>query len=305
MNRTLHARRGAAISLCSWRSPARAAAPLVVGSVRDQHGAVIAGAIVTAERRAGADLRRRPTPRAPLRSTVRGSLRSLVSCRYCAATQVAPLTGEPVVAIVRRYEALCDRGAYAAATCENLPYAHVESSVALRPFTLLAQSTAAYPGSTLSDRGLSPSGSLADRQRRAELRHRRGQSPYDFHPGQLRAERAYVAQREQRVSLRRSGRRWHRLARSVLETARTGRSRRSAAMRSRARRSDRTPRRSRSARSATTRNRVSARDVVGKLAARRDESVAGTAGGSRAGTRRMNRHRDALCRKLFICGRDV
>ena len=81
-----------------------------------------------------------------------GIVSVLVTCRYCAPTSLRSRTGEPVVVIVRRYEALANESP-TASDLENLPYAHVESALALRPFTLLAQSTGPYPGSRLSDRG--------------------------------------------------------------------------------------------------------------------------------------------------------
>ncbi len=140
-------------------APARGQAPLVVGSVRDQHGAPIAGADVSG--RTGAGVRVAvSTDTAGTFALESGDLSSLVvSCRYCQPTLVAVKAGEPVVAIVRRYDALADDSP-SPGDLANLPYAHVESSVALRPFTLLAQSTGIYPGSRVSDRGLSSEGSL-------------------------------------------------------------------------------------------------------------------------------------------------
>jgi hypothetical protein len=66
--------------------------------------------------------------------------------------------GEPVVAIVRRYDALLG-AAPSDADLANLPYAHVENAMALRPFALLSQTTG-FPGAALSDRGLLPSNAL-------------------------------------------------------------------------------------------------------------------------------------------------
>ncbi len=82
-----------------------------------------------------------------------------IACRYCLATVVAVTPGEPVVAIVRRYGALLE-GAPSPEDVAALPYTHVESTVALRPFTLLQQSSIAYVGSALSDRGLEPADAL-------------------------------------------------------------------------------------------------------------------------------------------------
>jgi hypothetical protein len=83
-----------------------------------------------------------------------------VRCRYCRTLDVPVASGEPVVAIVLRYDALA-HDAPSSRDLANLPYAQVESAVALRPFTLLASSTKPYPGSQLSDRGLSSTGSLS------------------------------------------------------------------------------------------------------------------------------------------------
>jgi hypothetical protein len=160
-------------------SPVRAQTPLVVGSVRDQHGMVIVGAIVTGR-----------TAEGPLVSAVTdaagtfalhgaGIMTVRIECRYCASTQTAVVADRPVVAIVRRYTALTS-DAPSSADLQNLPYAHIESSIALRPFTLLAQETASYPGPTLNDRGLSSS---------AELRHRRRPVALYVHSRAIRAKR--------------------------------------------------------------------------------------------------------------------
>ncbi|MGB8907359.1 MAG: carboxypeptidase-like regulatory domain-containing protein, partial [Candidatus Cybelea sp.] len=128
MNRTIHA--AAALLLVMLVAvPARATAPLVVGSVRDQHGAVIAGATVTGQTPDGSN----PTTTTDASGTfalhAEGVVAVVVSCRYCRTTRVATLSGEPVVAIVRQYEALAAE-APTPGDLENLPYANVESSVA-------------------------------------------------------------------------------------------------------------------------------------------------------------------------------
>ncbi|HEX3670598.1 MAG TPA: hypothetical protein VHT92_02715 [Candidatus Cybelea sp.] len=161
--------------------PALGQTPLVVGSVRDQHGAAVAGARVVA---------RTPDGSGPAATTDSSGTFALhgtgivsieVSCRYCRESQVAVSPGEPVIVIVRRYDALASE-APSPSDLSNLPYAHVESSVALRPFTLLSQSTAAYPGSILSDRGLSSSGSLLVDNGAPNYDVVSGQSPYTFVP---------------------------------------------------------------------------------------------------------------------------
>ncbi|MGC1379594.1 MAG: carboxypeptidase-like regulatory domain-containing protein [Candidatus Baltobacteraceae bacterium] len=158
MNRTLDGAR-ALLLVTLLAAPARAQAPLTVGSVRDQHGTPIAGADITARTPSGAWIAA-STDGAGTFALHGGGISSIViKCRYCEPTSVAVNAGEPVIAIVRRYDALA-ADSPTPGDLANLPYAHVESSVALRPFTLLSQSTGIYPGSRLSDRGLSSTGSL-------------------------------------------------------------------------------------------------------------------------------------------------
>ncbi len=137
---------------------AQAQVALVVGSVRDQHGAAIVGARVTAGTRSGV--------RAVLTATdgtfalpAQGVTSIAVACRYCAPASFAVTAGQPVVAIVRRYDALA-LSSPSSSDLASLPYAHVESAVSLQPFSLLRQTTAVYPGSELSDRGLQPANAL-------------------------------------------------------------------------------------------------------------------------------------------------
>jgi TonB-dependent Receptor Plug Domain len=163
--------------------PARGQAPLVVGSVRDQHGAAIVGAIVTGQTAALPQ----PTTTTDAAGTfalhAAGIVSILIRCRYCRSALVAVKPDEPVVAIVRRYDALASDSP-SPSDLENLPYAHVESSIALRPFTLLAQSSAPYPGSVVSDRGLSSNGSLLIDDGAPVYDIVAGESPYAFIPAQ-------------------------------------------------------------------------------------------------------------------------
>jgi hypothetical protein len=150
---------GAALLLTMLAAvPARGQEPLVVGSVRDQRGVPVVGAVVSGQSPAGVAT---ATTDAAGTFALHGSgiVAVTVRCRYCLAIRVPVTPEQPVVAIVRRFAALVD-DAPSPADLQNLPYAHVESAIALRPFTLLAQTTAAYPGPSLSDRGLSASGSL-------------------------------------------------------------------------------------------------------------------------------------------------
>lgn len=142
-------------------SPAQAQTALVAGSVRDQHGAAIAGATVVGRGPAGARVLAATTTDGGGTFVLPGNgvARVTISCRYCVVREIPVAPGEPVVAIVVRYAALIDQSP-SRDDFANLPYAHVESALALKPFTLLQQSTQAFPGSQLSDRGLQPSNAL-------------------------------------------------------------------------------------------------------------------------------------------------
>lgn len=140
-------------------APGGAQTALLVGSVRDQHGAAIQSAAATAIDANGRALGAATTDAAgTFALPVAGAVRVGIRCRYCQPLVVAVVAGRPVVAIVRRYDALFDDSP-SPYDLANLPYAHVESAVALRPFSLLRQATA-LPGSLLSDRGLAPADAL-------------------------------------------------------------------------------------------------------------------------------------------------
>ncbi|MBV8148533.1 MAG: carboxypeptidase regulatory-like domain-containing protein, partial [Candidatus Eremiobacteraeota bacterium] len=180
MNRTLMALAmlcGVGVGL-----PAQAQVALTVGSVRDQHGAAIAGARVSALTAAG-----RRTALTDTAGTFAlygdGVASIVVACRYCAPATFSVTAGQPVVAIVRRYDALVET-APSAEDLASLPYAHVESAVALRPFTLLRQTAAIYPGSQLSDRGLQPANALLLDAGVADYDVTFAQSPYTLIPAQ-------------------------------------------------------------------------------------------------------------------------
>jgi hypothetical protein len=163
--------------------PARAQAPLVVGAVRDQRGVPVAGAAVVGRRGNQAPLRTTTDGLGTFLLAASGVVSVLVTCRYCGPAVVSVRTGEPVVVIVDRYEALAS-DAPSSSDLENLPYAHVESALALRPFTLLEQSVDAYPGSRLSDRGLAPGGSLLVDDGAPNYDIVSGTSPYELVPAQ-------------------------------------------------------------------------------------------------------------------------
>lgn len=139
--------------------PAGAQVALVVGSVRDQHGAAIQGAAVTGIPASGKAISATTEADGTFALHGDGIGTVQIACRYCASARFPVRMGEPVVAIVRRYDAL-ESDSPSTGDLANLPYAHVESTMALRPFTLLSQTTRIYPGSEISDRGLSSSGSL-------------------------------------------------------------------------------------------------------------------------------------------------
>lgn len=174
---------GALLLFTLVAGPARGQAPLIVGSVRDQHGAAIAGATVTAERPAAGAISTTTDGSGTFALHASGVEAVTIDCRYCLPARVAVVADQPVVAIVRRYDALAD-GSPSPEDLANLPYAHVESSIGLRPFTLLAQTTAAYPGSALSDRGISGASLLVD-DGVPNYDIVAGESPYTLIPAQF------------------------------------------------------------------------------------------------------------------------
>jgi hypothetical protein len=163
--------------------PARAQVPLVVGSVRDQHGIPVAGATVTGRTAEGGPASAATDVAGTFALRGDGIAEVRIACRYCRALVLSVVQDVPVVAIVQRYDALADDSP-SVWDLANLPYAHVESAVALRPFTLLSQTSAPYPGSALSDRGLSPTGSLLIDNGTPNYDITAGQSPYVFIPAQ-------------------------------------------------------------------------------------------------------------------------
>jgi hypothetical protein len=190
VNRTLCA---AALPLSMLvAAPAQAQAPLVVGSVRDQHGGAIAGAAIIGVGSRGAIGTATTDASGTFALRAEGIVAVRITCRYCSGTIVPVKSGEPVVAIVRLYDALADESP-SEADLENLPYAHVESSIALHPFTLLAESSTPYPGSLLSDRGLSPGGSLLIDNGAPNYDIVDGESPYAFIPATYESSAALAS----------------------------------------------------------------------------------------------------------------
>lgn len=173
----------AALLACSLPAvPGGAQTALIVGSVRDQHGAAVARAEITALGRSGARLASGTTDAAgTFALPVAGAARLAIVCRYCLPAEVPIQEGQPAVAIVRRFDALFDDSP-SPSDLANLPYAHVESAMALRPFALLRQTTTALPGSQLSDRGLSPSDALLVDAGVPNYDFADGTSPYETIP---------------------------------------------------------------------------------------------------------------------------
>ncbi|HET9096391.1 MAG TPA: carboxypeptidase-like regulatory domain-containing protein [Candidatus Baltobacteraceae bacterium] len=133
---------------------AAAPAPLVVGSVRDQYGAPIAGARVSA----GDNVT--TTDALGTFALSAAHVQSVaITCAYCERLTVAVVEGEPVIALVRRYDALAQE-APTDRDVESVPYGRAESIASLRPFTVLENSSRPLPGPQLSDRASSSRGAL-------------------------------------------------------------------------------------------------------------------------------------------------
>lgn len=133
---------------------AAAPAPLVVGSIRDQYGAAIAGARVF-----GASVSTRTDAQGTFALEAANVRRILITCRYCEPLTVRVTADQPVVAFVRRYAALAQQTP-SQRDVASLPYARIESIAALRPFVVLENSSLPLPGARLSDRGASSRGML-------------------------------------------------------------------------------------------------------------------------------------------------
>ncbi len=162
-------------------APAWGQVPLIVGSVRDQRGAAVEGALVSGRTPDGQAIEATTDAAGTFALHGQGLGQLLVTCRFCQPVRVVPNPPQPVVVIVRRYQALLT-DAPSVPDLDNLPYSHVESAVALHPYALLAQSSTPYPGSSLSDRGLSSSGSLTIDAGVPNYDIVNGLSPYAFIP---------------------------------------------------------------------------------------------------------------------------
>ena len=133
---------------------AAAPTPLVVGTVADQYGIPVPGALV----QAGA-ARTRTDAAGTFALQASGVSSVTISCDYCQSQRVGVTPGQPVVAFVRRYDAVA-QDSLTERDLESVPYSHAESIAALRPFTVLENSSRLLPGPQISDRGLSARGAL-------------------------------------------------------------------------------------------------------------------------------------------------
>ena len=133
---------------------AAAPAPLVVGSVRDQHGAPIAGAhvdLLAAGRVVGS-----ATTAGDGTFSAEGSADHVrIACDHCHSEELAVSADGSAVAVVQRYDAVANT-APTAGDLANLPYGRVESDLSLAPFVVLNQTSRSIPGAWLNDRNALP-----------------------------------------------------------------------------------------------------------------------------------------------------
>ncbi|MGA8534869.1 MAG: carboxypeptidase-like regulatory domain-containing protein [Candidatus Tumulicola sp.] len=163
-------------------APAGAQVPLIVGSVRDQHGAAIGGARIVGQGPSGTPLAETTTDGVGTFALSKAGVVAVeIACRYCESRTLGVVPDQPVVAIVRRFDALFDDSP-SPRDLANLPYSHIESAVALHPFALLRQTTGVLPGSELSDRGLSPENALLVDAGAPDYDVVLGSTPYDTIP---------------------------------------------------------------------------------------------------------------------------
>lgn len=130
-----------------------APAPLLVGSVRDQLGAPIVGAVI----RSG-DVQTTTANDGTFALSGLAGDTLHIQCAYCTPLDLRVVPLQPVVAIVQRYQALVAVGP-SERDLAALPYERSESALGLAPFTVLTNSRALLPGPRLSYLNASPQGS--------------------------------------------------------------------------------------------------------------------------------------------------
>jgi len=147
-------------TLVQTAAQAQPAAPLSVGSLRDQTGAAVSGALVRAFNSAGATLAETRTSDDGTFSLAAAAPATVsVECDYCVPVTMHPQPSEPLAIVVHRFVAVMQR-APSRDDLTALPYAHVESAMSLAPYVVLNDSSATPPGPVISDRGLSAGGGL-------------------------------------------------------------------------------------------------------------------------------------------------
>jgi|GEM_PF-3936647 hypothetical protein len=144
-------------------TPPALASSLLTGIVRDAHGAPITAARITGLDPRGAAIGHATTD---LDGTfalesAQSPARVRVECRYCRIITIAVVAGEPVIAVVQRYDALLSEGP-SAADIMALPYTQIENALALRPFEVLRLGLGLPNDRSLSDRGLGNSALVLD-----------------------------------------------------------------------------------------------------------------------------------------------
>ena len=143
-------------ALCA-AAPSPSPQPLLVGAVHDQYGLPVAGASIDA----GSLLTMTDSSGTFALNTAQAAGEITISCPYCTPVHEPFQAGEPVVAIVRRYDALT-QDAPSDRDLATLPYAHVASLLALRPFTVLNDSEFPVVGANVSLFGNPSTGLIVD-----------------------------------------------------------------------------------------------------------------------------------------------
>lgn len=138
---------------------APAATPLVTGSVRDTSGQAIVGALVSGRGADGTVAGTTTAADGTFALRAAGVEQVEIRCRFCMKAQAPVAADGTAIVIVRRFGALAS-DAPTRADIANLPYAHVESDITLRPFAILENSTDLAPGPQLSDRVAQRGGGL-------------------------------------------------------------------------------------------------------------------------------------------------